>query len=73
MNKDQIKGRIKNVAGVAQEQFGSLVGSRQQQVKGIELQCRARAQMNLGREAALMNADRYDSAKRRALWVNGRG
>jgi uncharacterized protein YjbJ (UPF0337 family) len=75
MNEDQIKGSIKDVAGIAQEKFGRLVGSRQQQVKGIELQCKGRAQINFGCEAALVDATRYDeeTAKRRARWVNSRG
>jgi uncharacterized protein YjbJ (UPF0337 family) len=75
MNKDQIKGGIKHVAGIAQELFGRLVGSWQQQVKGIKLQCKGRAQINLGYEEALVEAVRHDEeiAKRRAFWVNSRG
>ena len=75
MNNDQIKGSIKDIAGIAQERFGKLFGSRQQQVKGVELQCKGKAQINLGYEKALVEAVRYDeeTANRRALWEKSRG
>ena len=34
MNKDQVKGRIKEAAGETQEQFGKLVNSKEQEAKG---------------------------------------
>lgn len=34
MNKDQVKGAVKEVAGQVQAQAGKVVGSREQQVKG---------------------------------------
>jgi uncharacterized protein YjbJ (UPF0337 family) len=34
MNKDQVKGSIKEAAGEAQEQFGKVVGSKSQEAKG---------------------------------------
>ncbi|MBI3188578.1 MAG: CsbD family protein, partial [Gammaproteobacteria bacterium] len=35
MNKHQVKGEIKEVVGKAQEEIGKLVGSKEQQVKGL--------------------------------------
>ena len=35
MNKDQVKGATKEVAGKVQEAAGKLVGSKEQQAKGI--------------------------------------
>jgi uncharacterized protein YjbJ (UPF0337 family) len=48
MNKDQIKGVIKNAEGKVQEQVGKLVGNPGQQVKGISKQVVGKAQENLG-------------------------
>lgn len=48
MNKDQVKGVAKNVAGKAQEQMGKLVGSKEQQIKGLSKQIAGDAQKGLG-------------------------
>jgi uncharacterized protein YjbJ (UPF0337 family) len=48
MNKDQIKGAVKDVAGKVQQEAGSLVGSVPQQVKGAVLQAEGKAQKHLG-------------------------
>ena len=48
MNKDQIKGRVKEAAGEAQEQFGKVVGSPEQQAKGHAREFEGKAQKNLG-------------------------
>lgn len=34
MNKQQVKGSIKEAAGEVQEQAGKLIGSKQQELKG---------------------------------------
>ena len=34
MNKDQVKGATKDIAGKIQEETGKLVGSKEQQAKG---------------------------------------
>jgi uncharacterized protein YjbJ (UPF0337 family) len=34
MNKQQVKGSIKEAAGEVQEQAGKLIGSKEQEVKG---------------------------------------
>lgn len=48
MNKDQIKGTIKDVAGKAQEKAGQVIGSREQQIKGVQKQVAGKAQKALG-------------------------
>ena len=48
MNKDQVKGVAKDVAGKVQEQAGKLVGSKEQQVKGLSKQISGKAQKGLG-------------------------
>ena len=47
MNKIQIKGTEKNIAGEVQEEAGKLAGSKEQQVKGLGKQIAGKAQKNL--------------------------
>ncbi len=48
MNKDQVKGSIKNVVGKVQETAGKTVGSDEQRLKGIRKQVEGRAQKAVG-------------------------
>jgi uncharacterized protein YjbJ (UPF0337 family) len=48
MNKNQVKGVAKNVAGKVQEQAGKLVGSREQQIKGLSKQISGKTQKAVG-------------------------
>ena len=48
MNKDQVKGVAKDVAGKVQEQAGKLTGSKEQQVKGLSKQISGKAQKGFG-------------------------
>ena len=48
MNKDQIKGAVKNITGQVQEQTGAIVGNQEQQAKGLHKQISGRAQELLG-------------------------
>jgi len=48
MNKDQVKGKTKNIAGKVQEQAGKLVGSKGQQVKGLSKQIAGKVQESYG-------------------------
>jgi uncharacterized protein YjbJ (UPF0337 family) len=48
MNKDQVKGKAKNIAGKLQEQAGKLVGSKKQQAKGLSKQVAGKTQEGLG-------------------------
>ena len=42
MNKDQVKGEAKDVGGKIQEEAGKLVGSKEQQAKGLAKQIEGR-------------------------------
>jgi uncharacterized protein YjbJ (UPF0337 family) len=48
MNKDQVKGVAKDVAGKVQEQAGKRVGSKEQQIKGLSKQISGKAQKGVG-------------------------
>jgi uncharacterized protein YjbJ (UPF0337 family) len=48
MNKDQVKGAVKDVAGKVQEESGKLVGSTEQQVKGLSKQIAGKVQKGVG-------------------------
>lgn len=48
MNKDQVKGVAKDIAGKVQEKAGKLVGSKEQQVKGLSKQISGKVQKGVG-------------------------
>ena len=48
MNKDQVKGAMKDAAGKVQEKTGEIVGSQKQQVKGLAKQVEGTVQKKVG-------------------------
>jgi uncharacterized protein YjbJ (UPF0337 family) len=48
MNKNQLKGAAKDVAGKVQEEVGKLVGSNEQQAKGLSKQISGKAEKAYG-------------------------
>lgn len=48
MNKDQVKGTIKQVAGKVQQTTGKVIGSHEQELKGIKKQVEGEAQKAVG-------------------------
>ena len=48
MNKDQVKGKAKEVAGKIQENVGDVVGSSEQQLKGMKNQAEGNIQQKAG-------------------------
>jgi len=48
MNKDQVKGAAKDVAGKVQEEAGKLIGSKDQQIKGLSKQISGKVQKGVG-------------------------
>lgn len=54
MNRDQVEGKIKDVAGKAQRELGDVTGSASQQVKGGAKQVEGKIQQRVGdaKEAA---------------------
>jgi uncharacterized protein YjbJ (UPF0337 family) len=48
MNKDQVKGKLKDIGGKVQEEFGEAIGSSEQQAKGISKQVEGKVQETYG-------------------------
>lgn len=48
MNKDQVKGAVKDAAGKVQQKTGELTGSKEQQAKGLSKQAEGTVQKNYG-------------------------
>ena len=59
MNRDQVKGAAKNVAGKVQQKVGELTGNKTQQAKGAARQVEGKVQKGVGNvKQALDQADR---------------
>jgi len=56
MNKDQVKGAVKEVAGKVQAKTGEIVGSTNQQVKGLVKETEGKMQKNVGTRSLTMKA-----------------
>ena len=63
VNKDQVKGRAKQVAGKAQEKAGKLVKNRKQQVKGVAKQAAGKVQKSYGDARDDLDRDPEDSGR----------
>jgi len=48
MNKDQVKGKAKEVGGKVQQKVGEAVGSSKQQAEGLSNQAEGKVQKNVG-------------------------
>ena len=48
MNKNQIKGSVKDVAGKVQQKVGEATGNTNQQVKGVAKQIEGKVQKGVG-------------------------
>lgn len=48
MNRDQMRGGIKDAAGRIQRKFGQLFGSSRQEVRGVETQAEGKTQKAVG-------------------------
>lgn len=48
MNKDQVKGTAKHVAGKVQQKAGEMTGSTEQQIKGAGKQVEGKVQRDYG-------------------------
>ena len=48
MNKNQIHGAVKDIAGKVQTETGKLVGNKKQQAKGLQKQVAGHAEKKLG-------------------------
>ncbi len=59
MNRDQVKGTAKDIAGKLQEKAGQLTGSTSQQLKGVSKQVEGKLQNGIGNvEQAVKDTER---------------
>jgi uncharacterized protein YjbJ (UPF0337 family) len=59
MNRDQVRGDIKNAAGKVQQKIGELTGNKTQQAKGAAKQVEGKVQKGVGNvKQSLDKADR---------------
>ena len=59
MNRDQVKGAAKNVAGKVQQKVGQVTGNKTQQAKGAAKQVEGKVQKGVGNvEQSVDKADR---------------
>ena len=72
MNKDQVEGKVKDIAGRVQRQAGEWSDSPEQQVKGAAKQAEGKVQnaWGKGKEAAKDAADRAQSPAKPSENVN---
>ena len=63
MNKDQVKGTAKDIAGKVQEKAGELTGSEKQQLKGVKNQIEGKVQKGVGDAKEALN-DAEESTRR---------
>jgi uncharacterized protein YjbJ (UPF0337 family) len=64
MNKDQIKGKAKDIGGKIQEEAGKVVGSSEQQAKGLSNQAEGKVQEKYGDLKDNLNKDSIDRGNR---------
>jgi uncharacterized protein YjbJ (UPF0337 family) len=48
MNKDQVKGAVKDIGGKVQEEVGKLTGNKDQEAKGLKNQVSGKVQRTIG-------------------------
>ena len=48
MNKDQVKGSVKEAAGKAQQKTGQILGNSKQEAKGLATKLQGKAQKKVG-------------------------
>ncbi|MEO8014717.1 CsbD family protein [Polaromonas sp.] len=61
MNKDQVKGAVKDAAGKVQSKVGEMTGNTEQQVKGTVRQAEGKTQKKVG-DAKEVVKDKIDKA-----------
>ena len=59
MNRDQVKGAVKDVAGQVQRQAGKVIGSPEQQIKGAEKEAEGKVQKSYGDAKEAVKKDHH--------------
>lgn len=57
MNKDQVKGAVKDAAGKVQRKTGEAIGSPSQQAKGLAKQAEGKVQKSVGNAREALKDD----------------
>ena len=65
MNRNQVKGTMKDVAGKVQRKVGEVTGSSKQQVKGMARQAEGKLQKGLGNVEQAADDSMEEARKRR--------
>jgi uncharacterized protein YjbJ (UPF0337 family) len=65
MNRNQVKGTMKDVAGKVQRKVGEATGSSKQQVKGMARQAEGKLQKGLGDVEQAADDSMEEARKRR--------
>lgn len=58
MNKDQVKGKAKDIGGKIQEKVGEVTGNRQQQREGVSNQAEGKVQEKVGDAKEIVKGNR---------------
>ncbi len=58
MNKDQVKGKAKDIGGKIQEKVGEATGNRQQQREGVSNQAEGKVQEKVGDAKDIVKGNR---------------
>jgi uncharacterized protein YjbJ (UPF0337 family) len=67
MNRDQVNGKVKDVAGKVQRKVGEMTGNTEQQIKGAGRQVEGKLQKGVGNvEQALDDAAKPEHDRDRA-------
>jgi uncharacterized protein YjbJ (UPF0337 family) len=56
MNKDQVRGVVKEAAGKVQKKIGEAIGSAGQQAKGAAKEAEGKAERNVGEAREILKA-----------------
>lgn len=62
LNKNQAHGTLKNIEGKVQERVGDIIGSAEQQAKGLQKQAMGKAEKGLGNAKEVLE-DAKDAVK----------
>jgi uncharacterized protein YjbJ (UPF0337 family) len=65
MNRNQVKGTMKDVAGKVQRKVGEATGSSKQQVKGMAKQAEGKLQKGIGNVQQAADDAEQETRKRR--------
>jgi uncharacterized protein YjbJ (UPF0337 family) len=66
MDSNEIKGKLKDIGGKAQEKFGEVTNDKEQQLKGLGKQVEGKVQEGYGKAKDALNNAEEDFRKRQS-------